>query len=209
MGYDSNNICMALLLIGFLFCILLILSRYARKVEPFQCIQFDVVGKGALDASVEMDYGKIKIPSNGNTVKFNKKFQNIPVVFTQVIGEGAQVPTVTISQITRDEFSYSIQSIQREKIPVDKEDIDEENPANNLPIERLTYQNTNLMNLHGFYWLAFVKNNAERVEEEESEDSSKLLASTRKIPSWSFSKSTTSTPTSSPKPNVSSKPLEE
>jgi len=194
---------MALLLIGFLFCILLLLSRYARKVEPFQCIQFDVVGKGALDASVEMDYGKIKVPSNGNTVKFNKKFKNIPVVFTQVIGEGAQVPTVTISQITRDGFSYSIQSIQREKIPVDKEDIDEENPANNLPIERLTYQNTKLMNLHGFYWLAFVKNNAERVEEEESEDSSKLLA-----------KSTTSTSTFLPSlkltsSSMSSKPLEE
>jgi hypothetical protein len=138
-----------------LFCILLSIYYYFRKIESFQCIQFDVVGQGSLDKSIEMDYGKVQLSSTNNYVRFNKTFQTVPLVFTQVIGEGEQVSMVNLSQITKEGFAYHVHSIYNQKIPLDKEDIDEENPKNNRPIERILFEKDKV---NGFYWLAFVKN---------------------------------------------------
>lgn len=109
-------------------------------------IKFNVVDKfdNQNMTQLQYDFGIITDTTNKGTIKFKTQFNEIPYVFTQIIGNNSSVSngySIQIMNVSLDGFDYS-----KDKI------IDEE--SGSFSITKIVPDN-NLL----FQWSAFLKNN--------------------------------------------------
>jgi hypothetical protein len=130
--FSIENILIILLIIIILFIIYK--QIYSKYLESFDNV-----------LSMSYQSGKSGITQTG-TIKFDKPFSSVPMIFTQIIGGSGEMAeylfNVQIFNITTTQFDYSKNKLYYKIVNTDN--------VNNMPVLKLEPETT-----QSFMWTAF------------------------------------------------------